>query len=198
MKKISLIFSAFIITLIIQSCSNNANDIESKFNTIDERYKMFMTFDGCLKNITEQNKDTANRSGQFAIVSMVLPETFKFLYNEIDYINSIEINEKNKELVDKYKFKISKEFSEHNKILRLLFVQKIKQNSDYWGKITLEGSNADILRQVYENKTQKSVINMEINNLTRMRFKKVIMESKNKTSEELEINSLKDTELVPF
>lgn len=199
MKKISLIFGAlFIITLIIQSCSNNTNEIESQLNTIDERYKMFMSFDGCLKNITEINKDTANRSAQLKIISSILPETFNFLNNEIVYINSIEVNEKNKEVVNEYKSKIGTLFSEHIKIFRLLFVELSKQKSDYWGKLTLEGSNYDILRQVYDNKTQKSVINMETNNLILMRFKKVIMESTDKTSEELNISSPSDSELTPM
>lgn len=159
---------------------------------------MFMTFDGCLKNITELNKDMVNRSAQLKIVSSILPETFKFLNNEIVYLNSIEVNEKNKEVVNKYKSKIGPLFSEHIKIFRLLFVELSKQKPDYWGKLTLEGSNYDILRQVYDNKTQKSVINMETNNLILMRFKKVIMESTNKTSEELNISSPLDSELIPM
>jgi len=157
-----------------------------------------MSFDGCLNNITELNKDTANRSAQLKIVSSILLETFNFLNNEIVYLNSIEVNEKNKEVVNKYKLKIGTLFSEHTKIFRLLFVELSKQKSDYWGKLTLEGSNSDILRQVYDNKTQKSVIKMETNTLILMRFKKLIMESTDKKSEELNITSPLDSELIPM
>lgn len=187
-----------LVSFIFQSCSNDTDEIENQLNTIEQRYTTFLSFDGCLKNISEQNKDTANRSAQLKIVSSILPETFKFLNNEINYLNSIQVDENNQELVNKYKSKIETLFSEHIKIFRLAFVEMSKTKPDSWGKLTLEGSNAEILNQVYDNKTQKSVINMEMNNLILMRFKKVIIESKNQKTEEINVPSPSDSELTPM
>jgi hypothetical protein len=199
MKKIFLILSGVILMLVtLQSCSTDVNEIESQLNTVEKRYTMFMTFDGCLKNITELNKDTANRNAQTKLVATILPETFKFLNGEIEYLNSIEVDEKNKEVLDRYKLKIGTLLAEHIKIFRLVFVEGAKQQPDYWGKLTLEGSNYDILRQECENKTQKSVIKMEVNNFMMIRFKKIIQKSDDFGNEEIEIESPLDSELIPM
>lgn len=186
------------LSTLMTSCSNSQDEINEKYNSIEKRYSMFMTFEGCLKNITEQNSDDNSRESQLKIVSSILPETFKFLNQEMEYLKSIGINEENKDIIEKYSSKIGSLNSEHIRIFRLVFVELSKKKADYWGKLSLEGANYDVLKQVYENKTQKSVINMEINNLTLMRFKNVIMVSPANISEELKITSPSDSELIPM
>ena len=144
-----------------------------------------------IQEITAKQQKTLIES---AIDSTVLKSTFSKYFYEIVCSNCSE----DKEIVEKYNSKISTLFSEHVKIFRLFFVELSNKKSDYWGKLSLEGSNYDILKQIYENKTQKSVINMEKNNLILMRFKKVIMVSPDKAIEEINITSLSDSELVPM
>ena len=197
-KVLKVLSTAFICAILLSSCSNSNNEIVEKYNSIEKRYSLFMSYEGCVKNITVKNIDTNRRSAQIKIVSFILPETFKFLNEEINFLKTVKIDDENKEIVEKYNSKISTLFSEHVKIFRLFFVELSNKKSDYWGKLSLEGSNYDILKQIYENKTQKSVINMEKNNLILMRFKKVIMVSPDKAIEELNITSLSDYELVPM
>ena len=107
MKKMKKMLGILLsVSILMTSCSNSQDEINEKYNSIEKRYSMFMTFDGCLKNITEQNSDDISRESQLKIVSSILPETFIFLNQEIEYIKSIEINEENRDIIAKYNSKI--------------------------------------------------------------------------------------------
>jgi hypothetical protein len=187
-----------LLSIFISSCSNSKSEIIEKFNSIETRYPLLMSFDGCNNSITEKNSDTESRKAQLQMVSLNLVEAFKFLNAEIEYINSIPINEENADVMNEYHSKISSLYSEHFKIFRLVFVEGAKNNTDYWGKLSLTGENYDILKQVSVNKTQKSIIDRELNNLTLMRFKKVVMISSGEKIEEREIPSPLDEDLTPI
>lgn len=192
------ICAIFTYSILTTSCSNSNNQVAEKFNSIEKRYSMFMSYEGCVKNITKQNTDTSSRKAQLKLVSMTLPQTFDFLNSEINFLKTVNVTEENKEIVEKYNFRIGTLLSEHIKIFRLVFVELSNKKSDYWGRLSLEGTSSDILKQVYENKTQKSVMEMETNNLILMRFKKIILISPNNDSEEISITSPSDSELVPM
>lgn len=186
-----------LITLLISGCSQSNNEIIEKLNSIEKRYPLFMSFEGCINSITEKNPDSIIREAQLNIVSLNLIEAFKFLNEEIEYITSISINEENKDIMVRYYAEIGSLLSEHIKIFRLAYVEGSKSNTDYWGKLSLEGPNYDILKQVCENKTQKSIIKKEIENLTLMRFKKTVIVSPGEKKEEYDINSVSDYDLIP-
>ena len=81
------ISALFIYTLLTTSCSNSKDEVLDKFNSIENRYSMFMSYEGCVKNITELNTDTSSRTTQLKFVSMALPQTFEFLNSEINFLN---------------------------------------------------------------------------------------------------------------
>lgn len=186
------IISIFLLT----SCSPSDSELVEKFNSIEDRYGMFMSFEGCIQNITPLNEDESSRQAQLKIVSSILPEAFKYLNSEINFINSVEETRSNKEVLEKYRSKIGFLLSENLKIFRLVFVEQSKNNSDYWGLLSLDGENFDVLRQSYENKTQNAVIDQEIKTLILMRFKKVIMEAPDNRTKEINIQSPLDSELI--
>lgn len=132
------------------------------------------------------------------MVAKILPETFKYLNGEIEYLQSIQENEENKELVEKYKKDLGDLLAEHIQISRLVFVELSNKNPNYWGKLRLEGENHDVLIQDYESKTQKEVIQKEVNSFMLMRFKKVIRKSKENMTDEVQFESASDRELIPM
>ena len=200
MKKFKTsLFTFLTFTLLISSCSSPKDELIEKFNSIDKRYSLAMSYDGCFDNITSKNVDTSSRSANQKIVLATLIQNFNLLNEDINYLNNINKSDVNIEILNKYNSKISSLLSEHIKIYRLVFVEGCNKNQDYWGKLSLEGSEKDILKQAYENKTQKSIIIKEKNNLVQMRFKKVMMfSSDEKTSEEINITSPSDFELIPM
>ena len=84
------------------------------------------------------------------------------------------------------------------KITDVPFIDISNKNQDYWGKLSIEGVNKDILRQICENKSQKSIMKMETNNLVIMRFKKVIIQSADNSEELIRIESPADGDLTPM
>jgi len=101
-------------------------------------------------------------------------------------------------LVEKYKKDLGDLLAEHIQIFRLVFVELSNKNPNYWGKLRLEGETHDVLIQDYESKTQKEVIQKEVNSFMLMRFKKVIRKSKENMTDEVQFESASDRELIPM
>lgn len=180
------------------SCSGNS-DITERFNTIEKRFALFLNFEGCKKNITDINSDTASRSSYLQIIATILPQAFNYLNAEIEYINSITVTDDNKSLIDNYKSKIGTLFSEHVKIFRLWSVESMNRNkSADWGTFYLEGDNADVLRQRCKNMAQVKSSAEVVGNLNLMRFKKHIIEYPDNHTDVSEVQSPADSELIPM
>ena len=198
MKKKTVILICISALLFLIGCSPSTKEIKEKHRTLHQRYSMLMSYEGCYKNCTLANPDRTSREAQLNMVAKILPETFKYLNGEIEYLQSNQENEENKELVEKYKKDLGDLLAEHIQIFRLVFVELSNKNPNYWGKLRLEGENHDVLIQDYESKTQKEVIQKEVNSFMLMRFKKVIRKSKENMTDEVQFESASDRELIPM
>jgi len=97
MKKIVPLIHVWLFALLfLGACSPSTKEIKEKHRTLHQRYSMLMSYEGCYKNCTSANLDRTSREAQLNMVAKILPETFKYLNGEIEYLQSIQENEENK------------------------------------------------------------------------------------------------------